>query len=192
MLKRKIFWGAALIVLSVIVLISSGLGIYNIIIGPEDYGQMTDFSSGGAYVQAEISVILDIFAEEKDESGQVVGAYAVIPYGEEYYMAMYIPEKYLESARKVYANTTDYMDGKLETLNDYFVVTGTIRAVEGDLSEPYTNSMEGLEDYALGYVLEVGAAGYLPTGWVIVLTGISALCFVSGILIIAFDIKRKS
>lgn len=192
MLKRKLFWGIILIVVSIIILISSGLGIYNIISGPEIYEELDSVTSGGTYVQASIAAILDIFDEEISESGEVTGAYAVIPYGEEYFMVMHIPAEYLDSAQQVFENTAEYMDGNLDSLNNYFVVRGTIRAIESDLSEFYLESMSGLESYALGYVLEVGTVGYLPTGWVIALTALSVICLASGVVLIVFDLRKKN
>lgn len=193
MLKRKPFWGIVLIVVSVIVLISSGLGIYNLIRGPKSYKELSDVSSGGTYVQAEISIIFDIFMEETSDSGEVTGAYAVIPYGDEYYMLLYISAEYMDSARQVYEDTTSYLDGELDKLNNYFVVRGTIRAIyNDDLSEAYLQTMEGLEDYALGYVLEVGTVGYLPTGWVIALTALSAVCLASGVVLVVFSVRKKN
>jgi len=192
MLKRKPFWGVVLIVISVIILISSGLGIYNLIRGPKSYEELGGVDSGGRYVQAEISIIFDIFMEETSERGEVTGAYAIIPYGDEYYMLLYIPAEYMDSAQQIFEDTTSYLDGELDKLGSYCVVRGTIRAINNDdLSEAYLDRMEGLEDYALGYVLEVGTVGYLPTGWVIALTAISTVCLVSGVVLVVFDLRKK-
>lgn len=85
--------------------------------------------SEGDYVSAEISMDLGIYGEEfSSGTDDVTGRYVIVPMGEQF-VSVLLPTRYFHSEEAVRAATYDWINGHVEVLSSYMLVTGTVRSL---------------------------------------------------------------
>ena len=167
---RVIVCGVALIIL--LVLFSSSF--INLILGPADLYSLSLDELEGAYVEADVGVIIDVFAEytEKEKSGRetTIKEYYVVPVGDAEFFGMGFKQNELRTAQKISAETFEYIIGERSELKSTVHVKGTIKKMNDELSQYYYewflesgfieySSLEEIEQYALALVLEPSDIG---------------------------------
>ena len=175
---------AALILLAV-----TRFSVFSLLVGPTPLETITQ-SEVGIYTTKNIDYILDFYAEEAEDD-VVTAWYAVVPQGD-MLVTYLLPASYFDAAETVLYDTYAWLNGQLESRNQYFTVTGTVDRLDPAAEEllyqwfSETNGWlrtagvigesEDFADHLSPYVVLVGQAGGLPVGAVWALSAAALLC----------------
>ena len=196
--RHAVIRAISAVLLALIFLAITGFAFIKLISGPSSVSDFDNVSDGD-YVTANISLIMDFYAEGYAHTdGDATTLYAVTA-GDEYFYTVIVPKRYFDSANTINQDTLNFMLGTRSSLNRYFTVTGTIYTLsDTELSYLYnwfTENMQWLQssdvigevsdysDYLSVYALRVDYIGNLPTVWVYILSSLAWLLLVYAIIV---------
>jgi hypothetical protein len=167
-LKRAAIAGVILVVL----LIVSSASFLKLVQGPEDLYSLSANELLGAYVEADVYAILDKFASytQKNDSGKKTQekAYYIIPINDYSYIALEVDSKNFYKADQICDETYEYIIDERSELTTSMHVKGSIRKMDGKISDFYYEWFEengfyeeDINTFALGYVLDPDYVGSL-------------------------------
>ncbi|HHU22607.1 MAG TPA: hypothetical protein GXZ52_04205 [Clostridiales bacterium] len=197
-LRGALTRGLVALLVAIFLLIATNFAFIDILRGPEKLGPISQ-EDPGSYVSAEVSLIMDFYAEDYSSlRDSVTGWYAIVPHEGQLFTILLTP-RYFESAGLVIDDTYSYLNRLINRIDKYFVVNGTL-----DNLDPKAQAMlydwfslnKGwmaeagiigeVTDYShilSPYVLCVDTVGSLPAVWAFALTGAALLCLVYVLII---------
>ena len=187
------------VLLALALLAVTGFSFIKLMLGP-DFITSFDNVSEGDYVSANISLIIDFYAEGYSHAGGDATSLYAVSAGDEDFYTIVVPKRYFDSANTINQDTLSYMLGTRSSLSRFFTVTGTVHVLsDSELSYLYqwfSDNMQWLQstdvigevsdysDYLSVYALRVDYVGRLPAVWVYVLSSIAWLLLVYAVIIL--------
>lgn len=184
--KKTFAWirAALALVLAVVFLAVTGFAFVEMLAGPASVlaGAVIE---DGAYLEADLSFVMDIVGVEKNAAGKEIAYYAVSPVGSSFMMIRY-PIGDVAGLRDLEEETRRFLEGESLTMDFHMIVTG--------VAEPADNASNGLlaawfaenvdwmvaagvipqeDDYSAylsPYVLKAGTVGTMGYGAALTLT----------------------
>lgn len=141
--------------------------------GTKDFNSLTEEDLGKCYVSGTINEVIDKVVVKNTTSNNIFakndGDYFIIPYGEESYIAMYLPKKYSYQKETLIKESADFMAKKLTKVESGIAVDGSIGFLKYDERKYFENHISNY-DYAsqkLFYplILRVGMIGSTSYLW---------------------------
>lgn len=196
-LRRALLRMLAAILAAVILLAISGFGVFKLLRGGKTFDAIDEVQPGD-YVEHEVYLHLGYFASGY-RGERVTEKYAVIPINGQM-VAFCFPERWFESADTIQSNTTSLISGESSMIDQYILVTGTVKAMpERVSSQLYSwfgenkdwmsqlgiiGEVEDYADYLPDVVVYVDAVGSMSCGWVAALSVIAALCLIYAVIVL--------
>ncbi len=189
----------ASIVILIILLAVFGSSFYKLIKGPEALYSLPVNELPNAYVEGDINVMVDIFAEYYEEnddgSEDILKNYYIIPIGEEEYFALEVKQNDFDIANQVYDETYEYLIGERDALTTSMKVTGTVKKMNDDTYDYYMDwfetsgfaeepAAESIESIALPYVLQMDYVGNFDYFIVYIALGVSGIVLLYAVIIL--------
>lgn len=199
MMNKKTFaWtrAALALVLAVVFLAVTGFAFVDMLSGPASInnGAMIE---NGAYLEADVTFVMDIVGVEKNAAGKEVAYYAVSPVGSSFAVLRY-PAADFENVSALEEETQQFLQGESLTMDFHMIVTGVAKpandTVSGLLAEWFAENVDWMvaagvisqeDDYSAylsPYVIKAGAVGSMAYAPALVLTVLAALLVVYAIL----------
>lgn len=138
-LPKKKFWksGYALwtqiivaLVLAAFLLLGTKFAVVDLLKGPTEVETIAE-EDKGAFVSRDVFAIIGLYAEEL-KGDKITTQYALVPMGGQF-VTVAFTNRYLEAAKTLCDNTYDYINGKLEYLDEYVEVQGTVGVLDEDV-----------------------------------------------------------
>lgn len=190
--KIRAFTLAALLV-ALILLALTRFAFVTLLKGPTDVNLASELTEG-AYVSADISIDLGIYAEKySTSSGEASDRYILVPMGE-MLVSVLLPERYFDSEAEIRSDTYDWINGKADSINRYILTIGTVRTLEEKeqtiLYDWFSLNNEWMSEAGLvgevgdftnhlsEYVICVDEIGGMSAAWVYALSSVAWLLIV--------------
>lgn len=167
-----------------------GTSLMKFIQGPQDLYSLSVDELDGAYVEADIGFIIDVFAEYTEERASGATStqkeYYIIPIGESEYMGLGVERVDTGKASQIADETYDYITGAADEIVNTMHVKGTIQKMEPELSGFYYEwfeetgflDSEEVNKMALSYVLEPERVGLFENSTFFALLATGGILFV--------------
>jgi hypothetical protein len=166
---------------AIILLGISGGGLIKLITGPK---AINDIDTGD-YVSLDASDVIVAFATlsvTNDDETVVKKTYYLFPYGDSYIAVMDRKEKNSDILDRAMEQSKEYYLGDLETLTKLGALSGTVKALDEDMTSYMTDCIDnyelpGYEEGAdtsrliIPYQIELDQVGLLSKTWTLVLFG---------------------
>ncbi len=191
-LKLAMIRAGAALLAAVILLVGTGLSAFTLIRGAQEPESLLEVEDG-AFVKRDVFAILGFYGEEVSGKDKVTARYAVVPVDGKLATVLF-SGRYLESAMAVQNNTYDFVNGKVETLDKYVKVQGTVAQLSEEqsglmydwfginkdqlVSMNFISDTDDYADYLTDTVILVDTVNYRSQNLVIALNIIAALCLV--------------
>lgn len=183
-----------LVICAIIILILLGVtrsSLLKLIKGPQDFSSLSLEELPDAYVNGDINVIIDVFAEyyEENDDGteEITKNYYVIPFGEDKYIGLNVSKGDFPLANLICDETYEYLMGTRDDLTSKIQVTGTVNKMNEETYGYYldwfeksqfleNSTTEAIEAAALPYMLQVDYIGTLDSA--LIYTLLVCICLV--------------
>ncbi|WP_313134963.1 DUF6709 family protein [Anaerocolumna sp.] len=155
----------------ILILILFGASFIKSFKGPVDLNSLSPDEIPNAYVEYDVALIYDVFAEEyteyKDGRQESTDMYYVIPLSQDKLFALHVDKENFYTANKLYEDSYDYLTQATVDFPTTWKVKGTINKLEEKPLEYYNSyfleaagfTQEDIEAYTMPYVLEVNYIG---------------------------------
>lgn len=158
--------------------------------GTKDLNSLTEEDLGNYFVSGTIYGIIDKFAAKDTTYNYILtkrnGDYVIIPYGEESYIAMYLPQKYADKEEVLIKETSDYLTKASNSIEGDFSVKGSLDHMTNEELEYYKKYTDiydnDTQKLFLPYILRVDMIGSISYSY---LAAIVAILIASIIWLIA-------
>lgn len=172
-MKKVLKRVAIFIVIAILILSIVGTSLIKVFQGPKELSSIPIVELPGTYVEGDINVIIDKFADYvTDNNGTEVttNTYYIIPVGDKEYCALNVPKEDIVIADQICDETYDYLVGQRDNLTTTMPMRGTYNKMSDDVYSYYLDwfqksgyvedtSAANLEKIALPYMLEVDRVG---------------------------------
>lgn len=196
--KKSFAWcrAAAALVLAVVFLAVTGFAFVDMLAGPASVSEGAAIEDG-AYLETDVTFIMDIVGVEKNAAGKEVAYYAVSPVGSSFMMIRY-PLIDSLGIQGLEEETRKFLEGESLDMAFRMIVTGVAvpanDTVSGMLAEWFAGNVDWMvaagvipqmDDYSAyisPYVIEAGTVGTMSYGAAVVMTVLAALLVVYAIV----------
>ncbi len=179
-----------LIVLSVTLFATGGYNIFAKFEGTKDIYALPQEDLENSYCYGEVYLIYDAISQVVDRNGNVISREYVVPMGQEEFMVLSLPEKYIEAAEVLMAESKAYLKGERELEPDsLFYVSGKVVKQDDELLRDYQAYFEydkmSEEEQALclPYVWTVGRMGNVSNDFVYIGGIIAIVSIIAAVVI---------
>lgn len=201
--KNTFFCVAIPIVIGIALLTITKLGVISLLLGPEKIQGEVDYEAlENKYVTFDMKYVLERFGEKKVKSKKTnkttTSRIYYIIYNEEDDTVFGLDMLAYQSSKmnKRIDDTWDWIDDRIDDVEDSMTVTGTLKKMTPDMLKNYQEVCseiieDGYEDMAVTYYIEYDSINGFSTMMVWFLSAVAVVCFGYAIYILITRDKSK-